>query len=58
MGSVTGTRSGGLYPVATLSIEGGRMFEKGRQVRYAVCTENGAATLACDALIPGALQDQ
>ena len=34
------------------------MFEKGRQVRYAVCTENGAATLACDALIPGALQDQ
>lgn len=31
---------------------------QGRQVRYAVCTENGAATLACDALIPGALQDQ
>lgn len=29
----------------------------GRQVRYAVCTESGAATLACDALIPGALQD-
>ncbi|HRI15917.1 MAG TPA: N(4)-(beta-N-acetylglucosaminyl)-L-asparaginase [Verrucomicrobiota bacterium] len=29
----------------------------GRLVRYAMCTENGAATLACDALIPGALQD-
>jgi N4-(beta-N-acetylglucosaminyl)-L-asparaginase len=29
----------------------------GRMVRYAVCTENGAQTLNCDALIPGALQD-
>jgi len=29
----------------------------GRQVRYAICTENGAATLACEGLIPGALQD-
>jgi len=29
----------------------------GRQVRYALCTENGAVTLACEALIPGALQD-
>jgi N4-(beta-N-acetylglucosaminyl)-L-asparaginase len=30
---------------------------QGRRVRYAVCTENGAATLNCDGLIPGALQD-
>jgi N4-(beta-N-acetylglucosaminyl)-L-asparaginase len=29
----------------------------GRKVRYAVCTESGASTLNCDALIPGALQD-
>jgi N4-(beta-N-acetylglucosaminyl)-L-asparaginase len=29
----------------------------GRKVRYAVCTENGAEMLTCEALIPGALQD-
>lgn len=29
----------------------------GRNVRYALCTENGASTPHCDALIPGALQD-
>ncbi len=29
----------------------------GRRVRYAVCTESGAATLPCEALIAGALQD-
>ena len=29
----------------------------GRQVRYAICTENGATTLACEGLIPGSLQD-
>lgn len=30
---------------------------EGRKVRYAICTENGAATHPCEALIPGALQD-
>ncbi len=30
---------------------------QGRHVRYAICNENGAATLHCEALIPGALQD-
>ncbi|MCW5557942.1 MAG: N(4)-(beta-N-acetylglucosaminyl)-L-asparaginase [Verrucomicrobiae bacterium] len=29
----------------------------GRRVRYAVCTESGAALLPCEGLIPGALQD-
>ena len=30
---------------------------QGRHVRYAICTENGAATRNCDALIQGSLQD-
>lgn len=30
----------------------------GRRVRYALCTESGAATLPCEGLIPGALQDE
>ncbi len=30
---------------------------QGRHVRYGVCTENGPAMLNCEALIPGALQD-
>lgn len=29
----------------------------GRRVRYALCTEDGPATLPCEGLIPGALQD-
>lgn len=29
----------------------------GRNVRYALCTEDGPATLNCEGLIPGALQD-
>jgi N4-(beta-N-acetylglucosaminyl)-L-asparaginase len=29
----------------------------GRRVRYALCTQDGPATLPCEGLIPGALQD-